>query len=92
MATIEESLTALHEEISIIEKEVKFWFDQMELIEKEWLQLEEDQFGFNNSRREELSTKAGEIYKRMQNEIKLLADFRERYNKLAKKNKLPLIE
>ena len=61
MATIEESLNALHEEISLIEKEVKFWFDQMELIEKEWLQLEEDKFGFNNSKREELSTKAGEI-------------------------------
>lgn len=93
MATKQDQIETFREEIDIIQKEINFWFVQMQLIEQEWEKLEKiDALGLHNDKRDKLADKAAEIYKRMSNEMKLLVDFKERYNKSAKKNKWPLIE
>lgn len=87
------NLLELHEEIDLLYKEVGFWFNRANQIEKELEALSESGFDLDKDNKEDLLiTEYGQVLARMIKEDEMLKKFTVKYNKEAKKLGLPLLE
>lgn len=88
-----DNLLALHEEIDLLYKEVGFWFNRANQIEKEIEVLNEGGFDLEKEGKEDkLILEYGQVLARMIKEDERLKKFTIKYNKEAKKLGLPLLK